>query len=96
MGLPLGFHPTGGQTHDCTQALTLLGNRRPDAVIADKGYDTDPILNTLAQRGIEAVIPPRSLRSTAKLRPHPLRPAQPHRTHLLPPQTVPPPQHTLR
>lgn len=53
---------TDGHTHDCTQAITLLGDRRPETVLADKGYDTDPILNHLAQRGIKAVIPPRSMR----------------------------------
>jgi hypothetical protein len=35
-------------------------------VIADKGYDTDPILNHLAERGIQAVIPPRSLRKVQR------------------------------
>ena len=61
-GLPLGFHLTGGQTHDSTQALALLGDRRPEAVIADKGYDSDAILQSLAERGSTAVIPPRSNR----------------------------------
>jgi transposase len=62
LGLPLGFVLTGGQTHDCTQALTLLSERQPEAVLADKGYDTDAILNHLAERGIQAVIPPRATR----------------------------------
>ena len=62
LGLPLCFVLTGGQANDCTQALPLLGDRRPIAVLADKGYDTDPILNHLAERGIEAVIPPRRMR----------------------------------
>jgi hypothetical protein len=44
------------QTHDCTQAIPLIGDRRPEAVLADKGYDTDPILNHLQQRGITAAI----------------------------------------
>jgi Transposase DDE domain len=44
LGLPLGFVLTGGQTHDSTQAIALLGERRPEAVLADKGYDTDSIL----------------------------------------------------
>jgi hypothetical protein len=56
LGLPLGFVLTGGQTNDCTQAIALLGDRRPEAVLADKGYDTDPILNHLSERGIAAVI----------------------------------------
>ena len=35
-------------------------------MLADKGYDTDPILNHLAERGITAVIPPRSLRKVQR------------------------------
>ena len=62
LGLPLSFILTGGQANDCTQAIPLLGNRRTEAVLADKGYDTDPILHHLAERGIEAVIPPRRMR----------------------------------
>ena len=65
-GLPLGFRLTGGQTHDCTQAIALLGDRKPEAVLADKGYDTNPILSHLAERGITAVIPPRSLRKVQR------------------------------
>jgi transposase len=57
---------TGGQTHDCTQAIALLGDRRPEAVLADKGYDTDSILNHLSERGIQAVIPPRSMRTVQR------------------------------
>ncbi len=48
--------------HDCTQALPLLANRRPEALIADKGYDSEAILQHLSQSGSEAVIPPRSNR----------------------------------
>ena len=66
LGLPLGFILTGGQTHDCTQAIPLLGDRKPAAVLADKGYDTDSILNHLAERGITAVIAPRSLRKVQR------------------------------
>jgi transposase len=48
--------------HDCTQALPLLADRRPEVLIADKGYDSETILQHLSQRGIQAVIPPRSNR----------------------------------
>ena len=58
LGLPLGFVLTGGQANDCTQALAPLGDRSAEAALADKGYDTDALLNLLAERGIEAVIPP--------------------------------------
>ncbi len=43
-----------------------MGDRQPEAVIADKGYDTDPILNHLAERNITAVIPPRSMRKVQR------------------------------
>ncbi len=66
LGLPLGFLHTGGQTHDSTQAIALFGDHKPEAVLADKGYDTDPVLNHLAERGITAVIPPRSLRKVQR------------------------------
>nr|WP_254061756.1 IS5 family transposase [Granulicella sp. L60] len=66
LGLPLSFVLTGGQTHDCTQAIALLGDRRPEAVLADKGYDTDSILSHLATRNIQAVIPPRSMRKVQR------------------------------
>jgi transposase len=60
--LPVSFLLTGGQVHDCTQALPLLAERRPEALIADKGYDTEAILQHLSQSRTEAVIPSRSNR----------------------------------
>ena len=38
---------------------------RPTYLIADKGYDTDAIRNTLRDTGIRAAIPPRSHRKAA-------------------------------
>jgi transposase len=60
--LPVNFILTGGQVHDCTQALPLLADRKPEILIADKGYDSETILRHLSQNGTEAVIPPRSNR----------------------------------
>lgn len=63
LGLPLDFLITGGQISDYTPAIELLGERKPNAVIADKGYDSDKIVehvkNTMQA---QAVIPPRSNR----------------------------------
>lgn len=53
------FHLTGGEAGDSPQALPLLANLQPDSLGADKAYDTDAILEHLADKGIEAVIPPR-------------------------------------
>jgi transposase len=51
-----------GQEHDVTRAEELLGQHEPKAVIADKGYDADELVQTICQRGAQAVIPPRSNR----------------------------------
>ena len=49
---------TPGNIHDCTQAPVLLANVEAAAVIADKGYDSDAILELIGSRGALAVIPP--------------------------------------
>lgn len=56
------FRLTGGEAGDSPQALPLLGDLQPDSLSADKAYDTDAILEHLAEKRIEAVIPPRSHR----------------------------------
>ena len=58
LGNPLDFVLTAGQRHESTQAQTLLQGRHCDYVIADKGYDSDPILAFIAQIGAVAVIRP--------------------------------------
>jgi len=53
---------TPGQRHDAPQALPLLADLAPAYLIADRGYDADPLVATLATRGTVAVIPPRRKR----------------------------------
>ena len=48
--------------NDCTQAVELLGDRVAEAVIADKGYDSDSILTHVKGMKAEAVIPSRCCR----------------------------------
>lgn len=62
LGNPVEFTLTGGQAADVTQAETLIAGHEPDAVIADKGYDSDALVGAIERRGAEAVIPPRSNR----------------------------------
>jgi len=50
---------TAGQVHDLACAEPLIDNVEPDALIGDKGYDADPFVDTLTQRGITPVIPPK-------------------------------------
>jgi transposase len=50
---------TGGQVNDCTQAVALLGTRKAEAVLADKGYDADAIVEHVEAMGAKVVIPPK-------------------------------------
>lgn len=63
LGLPLNFLITAGQISDYTPAVELLGEYKAEAVIADKGYDSDKIVEHVEDRmRAQAVIPPRSNR----------------------------------
>lgn len=57
LGNPLRLLLTGGQRSDATQALALLEGFDFDALLADRGYDSDKILEFVAQNDAEAVIP---------------------------------------
>ena len=48
---------TPGQAADITQAGALLDQVEPEAFLADKGYDSDALIETLEERGITPVIP---------------------------------------
>jgi transposase len=58
LGYPLRFILTGGQRHDSTQAKNLIDGYDFERLIADKAYDSDEILQLIADKEAEAVIPP--------------------------------------
>ena len=61
LGNPLRFVPTAGQSGDAPQALPLLqatDHSDTGAVLADRAYDTNDMLEWLDKQHIEAVIPP--------------------------------------
>jgi transposase len=60
------FVVTAGQVNDCTQAIPLLGERKTGHVLADKGYDSDAIVEHVATMGAVAVIPPKSNRKVQR------------------------------
>ena len=62
LGNPIRFIITGGEEADCTQALSLLEGCEAQAVLGDKGYDSDTIIQKVEEMGATAVIPPRSNR----------------------------------
>jgi transposase len=57
LGHPVELILTAAQESDIAQAEALLAGHRPDAVIADKGYDKKALVEEIESRGAEAVIP---------------------------------------
>lgn len=57
LGGPVRIILTAGQRGDAPQALTLLGDDRPEAVLADAAYDADAFRQAITQAGAVAVIP---------------------------------------
>ena len=66
LGQPVDFLVTAGQVADCTQALPLLGDRKAEAVLADKGYDTDAFVQRIEASGAQPVIPPKANRKVQR------------------------------
>jgi len=68
LGLLLSFTITAGQLADCTQAIAMLSESPTEAVIADKGYDSDALVENIEAACAKAVIPPaKQSRSPARI-----------------------------
>jgi transposase len=57
---------TPGQAHDLACAEPLIDNADPEALIGDKAYDADPLIDILNRRQITPVIPPKANRKTPR------------------------------
>ena len=57
---------TPGQAHDLACAEPLIDRAEPQALIGDKAYDADPLIDTLSRRDITPVIPPKANRKTPR------------------------------
>jgi transposase len=66
LGNPLRLILTGGQEADVTQGAALVSGIATQAVIADKGYDSNALIETIDAFGAQAIIPPRSNRKTQR------------------------------
>lgn len=57
-GLPIDFELTGGEVHDCKNASEFI-EKLPVSTytIADKGYDSEEVRDTIRKRGSIPVIP---------------------------------------
>jgi transposase len=66
LGNPCNMMLTPGQAHDLTCAQPLLEDVDPGAVLADKAYDADTLIDALNQREITPVIPPKANRKVKR------------------------------
>ena len=62
LGNPLKIKLTPGQDADIKQAAELLEGIETSAVLADKGYDSDELVDNLNEKGCKSIIPPRKNR----------------------------------
>jgi transposase len=63
LGNPLRFSLTAGQAGDAPRALGLIDGIETEAVLADRAYDSDAILEAVKAMVAEAVIPPHPVRT---------------------------------
>jgi putative transposase len=66
LGNPVEFILTGGQEADVTQAEPLMRGHEANAVIADKAYDSNAIVDAAKRQGAEAVIPSKKNRKVPR------------------------------
>src|ERR1039458_8051865 len=66
LGNPVELMLTPGQAHDLACAEPLIGSADPGALLGDKAYDADPLIDTLMRRGITPVIPPKANRKAPR------------------------------
>ena len=61
-GVPQGLFLSGGNVADVYHATEVLEELTPKMVVADKGYDSDPLRIWLFERGVLPCIPPKANR----------------------------------
>ena len=66
LGNPLRFILTPGQRNDITQAESLVKDFTNTTVIADKGYDSNALIETIENSKSSAVIPPKKNRKAPR------------------------------
>ncbi len=61
-GMPVRVVITGGSVADCKQAIVLIDGLAADYLLADRGYDTNEIVDWAVTHNMIAVIPPKKNR----------------------------------
>ena len=65
-GVPVRCVVTDGVTADCAKADELIENTGARGLIADRAYDSDKIVQSAENSGMEIVIPPRKNRKVQR------------------------------
>jgi transposase len=60
--MPVRVIVTAGTVADCKQAIALIDGTFADYLLADRGYDTNEIIQWAIEHGMIAVIPPKKNR----------------------------------
>lgn len=63
LGHPIRLHLTGASAADSPRLPALIAGLKADAVLADKGYDSDANRDAIRAAGAEPCIPPRRNRT---------------------------------
>ena len=64
--MPVRVFITEGTAADCAHGERLIEGIRADALLADRGYDTDSIVNKAYSAGMQVVIPPKKNRKVQR------------------------------
>jgi transposase len=64
--MPVKVLISAGNVADCTGACELISGIQADNLIADRGYDTNEIVEAATRAGMHAVIPPKKNRKTKR------------------------------
>jgi transposase len=60
--MPVRFFVTAGTAADCRYAQQLIAGFAADALLADRGYDTNELIESALAAGMQVVIPPKKNR----------------------------------
>jgi len=61
-GLPVRVSITAGTVHDCKQAFALIDGIHAEWLLADRGYDSNKIIEKAISQNTKIVIPPKKNR----------------------------------
>jgi transposase len=65
--MPIRAFITQGATADCTQACRLIDGFEASHLIADRGYDSDSIIEQAQTQGMQPEIPPKKNRKIQRI-----------------------------